>query len=86
MVSAAPAKRALYQLVMVPWHRPPQSSVVVGSRSARASRRAKRESLVSVSTPLSGWWKLSTRRGRTCRRNPITARVSGSLAGRGPDS
>lgn len=76
----------LNQPVMVPWQTPPQSSVVVGSCSARASRRAKRGSLVSVSIPRSGWWKLITRSGRTRRRNLITARVSGSLAGPAPDS
>ena len=80
-VSAEPAKRWLNHIVMVPWHSPPQSSEVRGSRSARASRRAKPASLVSVSTPLSGWWKLITRRGSISFRNAITARVSGSLAG-----
>ncbi len=85
-VSAEPAKWWLNHIVMVPWHSPPQSRVLRGSRSARATRRAKPASLVSVSTPTSGWWKLSTRRGSISRRNLIIARVSGSLPGRGPDS
>ena len=85
-VSAEPRKWRLNHIVMVPWHSPPQSRDVRGSRSARARRRAKPGSFVSVSTPCSGWWKLITRRGSTSSRKVITARVSGSLAGRGPDS
>jgi hypothetical protein len=59
-VSAVPRKRRLNHIVMVPWHTPPQSSVFAGRSRRRATRRANFGRLVSVSTPRSGWWKLST--------------------------
>ena len=59
-VSAKPLKLWLNQPVMVPWQTPPQSRVVAGRLSVRATCREKPGRLLSVSTPFSGWWKLST--------------------------
>ena len=42
--------------------------------------------LVSVSTPCSGWWKLSMRRGLTSLQEPHHRPGLGLGAGRGPDS
>jgi hypothetical protein len=76
----------LYHWVSVPWQVPPQLKVFRGSFKAFATRRANAGRLVSVSTPYNGWWKLRMRTGLTVRRNFMIALVSGSEAGRGPDS
>ena len=70
---------------MVPWQTPPQVNDLRGSRE-RAGHPARRRpgSWCPVSTPYSGWWKLSTRCGRTSRRNAHHRLVSGSDAGPGP--
>ncbi len=86
VVSAAPRNRLLNQPVIVPWQAPPQVNDLRGRLSARATRRENRLSLVTVSTPYSGWWKLMIHLGLMSLRNRMTARVSGSDAGRGPDS
>ena len=83
---AAPSKLWLNHIVMVPWQTPPQVKALRGRFSSSASRRAKPGRLVSVSTPCSGWWKLTSHFGLMSRRNRITARVSGSDAAREPDS
>ena len=85
-MTAAPLKLWLNQPVMVPWQTPPHVNALRGRFSLSATRRENFSSLVSVSTPYNGWWKLRIQRGRIFFRNFITARVSGSDAARGPDS
>ncbi|CAB4711863.1 unannotated protein [freshwater metagenome] len=70
----------------MPWQVLPHAKLLRGRSSASATRRAKAGLFVCVSTPCSGWWKLSSQRGRTVRRKAIIACVSGSDAGFGPDS
>ena len=55
---------------MVPWQTPPQSNALRGRFSLRATRRANRWFLVSVSTPCSGWWKLRIRCGLIVAQEP----------------
>ena len=72
-------------IVIVPWQLLPQSSVVIGSPSARATRRENPGRSVT-STACSGWWKDRMYAGRTRDRKRIIALVSGSEAGLGPES
>ena len=72
-------------IVIVPWQTPPQSSL---RRQVQLAGHPAREPgrLVSVSTPLSGWWKLRILVGPDSRRKRHRRPCLGSDLRPGPDS